>query len=415
MRAQGQPDRIPALDLIRGIAVLGILAVNIAGFAAPDSASVSPHLPSTGTPADVWTFAAVMVVFEGKMRGLFALLFGASMLLFVERAEAKGHDGARLQLHRLGWLALFGYLHFLLLWDGDILFLYAVVALGALALRQAQPLPSVLAALVIFTLWQGIGTALWYPAVSNEAAVLDGTASAGQRQSHAAAVAVARQEDQLDTERAALGFAEQARTRLTEEPFYPLLLVIFNWAEVFTLMLIGMALQRTGFFAGAWPRARLRQIAVLGIVGGGALTAGFILWACQRSFPEMLMHLAIQSMLGFAHLFTMVGFAALAMLRAEWLLASALGRRLEAAGRMAFSNYLATTLVMTAIFSGWGLGLFGQYGSFDRMAFVVLGWALMLGWSKPWLDRYRQGPLEWLWRSLTERRWLPMRRDYPIS
>ena len=82
---------------------------------------------------------------------------------------------------------------------------------------------------------------------------------------------------------------------------------------------------------------------------------------------------------------------------------------------MAFSNYLATSLVMTAIFSGWGLGLFGQFGSFGRMAFVVLGWTLMLGWSKPWLDRYRQGPLEWLWRSLTERRWLPMRRDYPTS
>jgi uncharacterized protein len=411
LHAQGQPDRIPALDLIRGIAVLGILAVNIAGFAAPDSASVSPHLPRTGTPADVWTFAAVMIVFEGKMRGLFALLFGASMLLFVERAEAKGRDGARLQLHRLGWLALFGYLHFLLLWDGDILFLYAVVGLGALGLRRAAPLPSVLAALVMFALWQGVGTAMWYPAVSNEAAVLDGAASAAQHQSHGAALAAARQEDQLDIERATLGFADQARTRLTDEAFFPLLLVIFNWAEVLTLMLVGMALYRTGFFTGAWPRAQLRQIALLGIVGGGAMTAGFVLWAGQRGFPEMLMHQAIQSMLGSAHLFMTLGFAALAMLRAEWLLGRALGRRLEAAGRMAFSNYLATSLVMTAIFSGWGLGLFGQYGSFGQMAFVVLGWALMLGWSKPWLDRYRQGPLEWLWRSLTQRRWLPMRRD----
>ena len=77
---------------------------------------------------------------------------------------------------------------------------------------------------------------------------------------------------------------------------------------------------------------------------------------------------------------------------------------------MAFSNYLGTSLIMGALCSGWGLGLFGQFGAAQRWTLVLLVWALMLSWSQPWLTRYRQGPLEWLWRSLTEWRWLAFRR-----
>ena len=78
------------------------------------------------------------------------------------------------------------------------------------------------------------------------------------------------------------------------------------------------------------------------------------------------------------------------------------GFQLEATGRMAFSNYLGTSVVMAALCYGWGLGLFGQFGPAQRWTLVLLVWALILAWSQPWLTRYRQGPLEWLWRSLTD-------------
>jgi uncharacterized protein len=110
-----------------------------------------------------------------------------------------------------------------------------------------------------------------------------------------------------------------------------------------------------------------------------------------------------------------VGYAALLMLAAPRLIASPLGTRLRAAGRAAFSNYIATSLVMTAIFYGWGLGLLGKVGAAGQWAFVALGWALMLAWSKPWLDRLRYGPLEWLWRSLLYWQFEPMRRSKPIA
>ena len=125
--------------------------------------------------------------------------------------------------------------------------------------------------------------------------------------------------------------------------------------------------------------------------------------------------------LALPHLSMALGYAALLALAAPFLLPSSSGEGLgrlaatltqqhEAAGRMAFSNYLGTSLVMATLCYGWGLGLYGQFGAAQRWTLVLLVWALMLAWSQPWLVRFRQGPLEWAWRSLTEWRWLEFRR-----
>ena len=403
------PRRIAALDLIRGVAVLGILTVNLFNFAGPGSAAYSPNLPQPGSVADQWLFGAVLLLFEGKMRALFTILFGASLLLFVERAEERGEHGARLQRRRLGWLALFGYLHFALLWDGDILFLYAVVGFAALALRRAPPLPLVLVALMLFGFWQGGGAALFAQAVSAEAAVREGTASKAQTDYHAQIVTEARMADGDDLAEARLGLFDQARSRLTDRPWLPLSLVLLVFGETLPLMLIGMALYRTGFFSGQWSRRRLWLLAGIGIGAGGALTLAFTRWAHGHGYPEFAMQLAIHFLLGFPHLLMALGYGALLVLAAPRLLQSWLGARLAAAGRMAFSNYIATSVVMSAVFGGWGLGLFGTLGAARAWLLVPLVWLLMLAWSKPWLARFGQGPLEWLWRCLTEGRLLAPR------
>ena len=111
------------------------------------------------------------------MRAVFTMLFGASMLLFVDRAEEAGQDGERLQLRRLGWLALFGYLHFLLLWWGDILFLYALAGAVALAFRNAPPRPLLVGALGLFLAWHAALGAQGLSVVADEQSVLSGTAS----------------------------------------------------------------------------------------------------------------------------------------------------------------------------------------------------------------------------------------------
>ena len=390
--------------------MLGILAVNIAGFAGPTQATLSPNIPLPGSTADEAAFAFVFVAFEGKMRALFTLLFGASMLLFVERAEAAGRDGTALQYRRLGWLLLFGLLHYLLLWWGDILFVYAAIGFLALRFRNAEPKALVAAALLLFAGWHGYGAVTAHPGVNSEEQVRLGEARPAIIARQAKEDDEARKEAAREIAGYQAPFVEQIEDKILNRPFWQLGMTMFTFGETFPLMLIGMALYRSGFFSGAWPRRRLWQLAGGGLALGLIPTLLVLGWVWPRHFPLQAMTAATFFWTALPHLTMALAYAALLMLAAPRLLQTRLGQRIEAAGRMAFSNYLGTTVVMTAIFYGWGLGLIGTVGAAGQLLFVALGWVLMLGWSKPWLARFRQGPLEWLWRSLTERRRLAFRR-----
>ncbi|MDB5725589.1 MAG: hypothetical protein JWQ16_2343 [Novosphingobium sp.] len=404
------PERIVALDLIRGVAVLGILAINIAGFADPLIATTTPHLPHPGTQADEIAFAASFLLFEGKMRALFTILFGASMLLFLERAEAAGKDAAPLQMRRLGWLMLFGYLHFALIWWGDILFVYALCGFIALAFRFMATRPLVIFALTLFVLSHAQGMVASMPEVLAEEHASHGVAPPGEATQHREAMLAKLTDMRTEVALYRGPYAAQVDHRLTDQRFFPLAMAIGSICETLPLMLLGMALYRSGFFSGGWPTGRLKTVAIAGIVTGGAATLAVLAWVWPRYFPPLAMNALLANGMAVPHLLLALGYSALLMLAAPRLLQSRLGVRLSAAGRMAFSNYIGTSLVMTAIFYGWGLDLFATIGAAGQMLFVALGWTLMLGWSKPWLGRFKQGPLEWLWRMLTEWRVLPLSR-----
>ena len=403
-------DRIDTLDLIRGVAVCGILAVNIFGFAGPVTATLSPHLPDPATRADMLAFAASFVVFEGKMRALFAILFGASMILFVDSADAHGRDGTALQLRRLGWLALFGYLHYALFWWGDILFLYAAVGVIALALRLMPDRAAVAAALALFAAWHLAGAAGSIDAAIAEERVRTGTASLAQARQHAEALAALGTYTAQNLAEIRDGFGEQVRHRLIENPGWPIRMTLSTVGETLPLMLIGMALYRGGFFSGGWPRRRLWLLGVSATALGLVPTLATAAWLLDRNWPTIAAEAAIAEWMALPHLAMALGYAALIALAAPALLKTGLGKRLAAAGRMAFTNYIACTIAMTAIFYGWGLGLAGTVPDRAYPLFVAAGWLAMLGWSTPWLARFRHGPLEWLWRCLTEGKRLPFKR-----
>lgn len=387
---------------------MGILAVNVASFAEPGPAAYSPRLTGPGSPADDWVFVLRLVVFEGKMRALFAMLFGASLLLYLERKEAGGTDGVVLQIRRLLWLALFGLLHFALLWDGDILFMYACVGLGALSLRRAPPAALGIVALATFTIWQAWGVASWLPSVEREARVLSGTASALERSEHARIINDYRDEAKADAAATLSPYTSEVSLRLSTRWDYPLAMLAYNWGEILSYMLIGMALLRSGFLAGDWPPHLVRRLAV-GFGGAGlAMTVLFAVWAHQSAYPELAMHMALGYALAVPHLLMALGYMALLVSAAPRLLASRIGQRIEAAGKAAFTNYIGSSVLMCAIFSGWGLGLFGRFGPAQQIPFVFLAWAMMLTLSLPWLARFRHGPLEWLWRRLVEWRVKPL-------
>ncbi|KHK93622.1 membrane protein [Novosphingobium malaysiense] len=398
------PPRLATLDLIRGVAVLGILAINIAGFAGPMASLTSPNLPHPVSAADEAAYAFSFLFFEGKMRALFSLLFGAGLVLFWERTEAAGRNGDALQTRRLFWLMLLGALHYLLLWWGDILFLYAVCGLAALLLRPLSDRALLAIALVLYYVWHIWGVLDAAAAIGAETAVRHGTATAGQAHLVKEWLEPVRDWATQEMHESTYGFFDLVKVKLQERPFWQIEMVSGNFSETLPLMLIGMVLYRRGFFTGTLSRRRLMAVGIVCTGAGLVLTALFLGWAWPRHFPAVTMHAALVWGLAMPHLLCGCGYAALLVIATPRLAPTALGRKLIAAGRMAFSNYVLSSLVMTFVFYGWGLGLFGKIGPARQWLFVLAGWGLMLAWSESWLRKFRRGPLEWLWRSLIERK-----------
>ncbi len=398
-----QTGRLASLDLIRGLAVLGILAINIGGFAGPSVATLSPNLPFEGTRADEIAFAVNFLLFEGKMRALFSMLFGASLMLLIERS------GPQVQAKRLGWLALFGLAHFYLLWWGDILFLYAAAGMLAILFSEAKPRSLFTIALVLFVVWHAAGAVASAGQVASEGRVLAGTASPGDADEYAQYQVDVQNYGLAETVQVQGSFVEQAYHRIAGQTLHPFIGALESLGETLPLMLLGMAMLQTGFFDGKWPKRRLVLLGVGGVSIGLALTGAILAFAWSRGFAPATMEAAFLYWAAIPHLLMATGYAALLMLAMPRLVASTPGRWLDAAGRMAFSNYIGTSVLMTAIFYGWGLGWIGRFGEAWQWPFVLLGWGAMLVFSRLWLSRFRRGPLEWLWRSLTEQRMLPNR------
>lgn len=410
-------DRIVTLDVLRGFAVMGILLLNIIGFAMPEQAYINPAAWGGRSVADIGMWAANFILFDGKMRGLFSLLFGASMLLVIDKAEMAGRDGTRAHLARAFWLFLFGVAHYLLWW-GDILMIYAMVSLAALLFVGREPLDLVKWAFLSFAAHFLILALMVGSAYAARAAALAPDAGPQAVQGWIELAASMGQPGTADIAAQlflyrsdfALIFAHQLDSFWGS--FRSLLYFSF---DTLGFMLLGMAMLKGGFLTGRWDGEQYRRTArhcfLIGLPPMIALAA----WVILSGYDTLA---TFGSFLAWSFPFRIpltVGYAALIL----WLVGSrpagALIARVAATGRMAFSNYLGTSLLMTAIFYGWGLGLFGSVARAPLYLFVLLGWAVMLLWSKPWLDRFAYGPMEWLWRSLARGKIQPFGRRLALK
>ncbi len=399
--------RIAALDFVRGVALLGILTINITGFWGPTLATFSPHWPRAEPGGDTW-FLIAFVLFEGKMRALFTLLFGASMVLFIAAADQRGAWGPGVQARRLVWLAVIGYGHYALLWWGDILFAYALCGLAALVMCRAPARLLIALGLGLFMVshaFDALGAVL---GIAAEQAVLAGHAPAADRAEQAAMLARIAASISDDRRVLLAPFGEAVRLRLTLAPWLPLQTTVATFTETFPLMLIGMGLHRTGLWRGEWSRRALVWLAGSGIGAGGAMTLALAWWIDARDFAPRVMFGVMTTLSALPHLAMALGYGAALMLAWPKLSSTAPARLIAAAGQTALTNYIGTTVAMSALFAGWGLGLGGWLGRGWLPLFIPLGWAAMLVWPQWWLARHRHGPLEAVWRRLT---WLGTRQS----
>ena len=364
--------RITSLDLIRGVAVLGILLMNAVNFGLGGAPYFNLSAGGSETWLD-WTVGILGEVFvDQKFMGLFSLLFGAGMILFIDRASRRGSRAVLLNMWRNALLLLIGLLHFLL-WDGDVLMVYAVSSVFLIALRKLPDRALISLGAAVFAL--SIANALF-------AQHLAGT-----------------------TDASLSGLWEPGEVS-DEEPIAGIFLLGF-FLRALGLILLGAGLYRTGFMNGGLPARTYRLTAAAGLAVGLPLAAaGVIITAVNDYSREITFIGQIPNTLGTIP--ASLGYMCLIILwnnRADgWL-----KRRLRAVGRMALTNYLSQTVLGVLVLTL----LLGDVDSVNRsgvLAFVFAVWALQMWWSQAWLSRFLFGPAEWLWRVATYRSGQPLRR-----
>jgi len=395
--------RIASIDVLRGFALLGILGMNIQAFAMPFCAYINPTSFGEQEGINRWVWGFGHIFFDMKFMGLFSMLFGAGVLLFADRAEARGASLSQvrwLHCNRNFWLVMFGLLHAHLLWSGDILFAYGVCAFPVYLFRHRSARTLLICGFLFLLL--GSGLSLMFGLSYEQWPEQDQAELAQFWRPDPAA---------LDEEIAqysggfSSGFVSNSEGSLFVETIFCATNIFWR---VMGMMLLGMAFYRSKILSGERSAAFYRRLLMAGAVIGLLLIA--------IGMRENIAHdYAIEYSFYIGSQWNFWGSVALSMayigLIVGWVRSGrwpALQQRLGAVGRMAFTNYILHTLIGVLIFRV--LGYFGSVERVEQLALVVGIWSFQLWLSPLWLIRYRFGPLEWLWRSLTYRKMQPMGR-----
>ena len=367
-----ESGRITSLDLIRGIAVLGILLMNAVNFGLGSAPYFNLSAGPAQTPID-WAIGILGEVFvDQKFMGLFSLLFGAGMILFIDRAAGKGRRAVLLNLWRNALLLVIGILH-MIIGDGDILIVYALSSVFLLALRKLPNRALISLGVAVFTL--------------------------------SVACALIAQNIADTTDVSLSGFWTPGEIPEDEIIVLPFLLGYF--LRALGLILVGAGLYRAGFMNGDLPASTYRRTALIGLAVGLPLAAaGVVITAVNDYSREIAFIGQIPNTLG--SIPASLGYMSLIIL---WnnLGDNRLKKRLRAVGRMALTNYLTQTILGVLVLTT----LLSNADFLSRsvvLVFVFAVWALQLWWSQAWLSHFLFGPAEWLWRVATYRSGQPLRR-----
>ena len=373
-------ERNVTLDFVRGVAILGILLLNISAFGLPKAAYLNPALSGSASLSDAWTWALLDLLAQVKFLTLFALLFGAGLQLLLPR-------GKRWIQSRLTLLALLGFIHGLFFWDGDILLAYALVGLVSWRMvREAHHVKSLFNTGVVLYL-TGIAVLVLLGLISGTAANRSWAPDAANLQYeqywklHGGMEAVSNRADMLSDNLLALGAQ-------------------YGW-QLAGMMLMGAALMRSGWLKGQFSLRHYRRTGALLVAAGMAVNLPAIFAQWYLAWDYRWCAFLLQAPRELSAPLQAIGYAALAWGYWPQLCRFRLVGAIACVGRMALTNYLLQTLICTTLF--YHLGLFMRFDRLQLLAFVPPIWAVNLLVSSLWLRRFRQGPVEWLWRQLTLR------------
>jgi uncharacterized protein len=394
--------RIVSLDVLRGVAVLGILVMNIQSFSMPTAAYINPMAYGDFTGLNKWIWIFSHILASQKFMSIFSMLFGAGVLIFTENAIAKGKNCAALHYRRMGWLMVFGLLHGYLLWYGDILFAYSLCGMLLFAFRRLPSRKLIWIGFAFYLVPVVLDSffALSMPYWPEE--VLQNTMQSWRPDEPTLHHYLAGYRG---------GWIEQMEIRIPANLFMQTgYFFMQTFWRVMSMMLLGMALFKWKVLSAELSGSFYFRLMVVGLVVGYSLSAtGVVLNFRNQWSMEFSMFLGKQfNYVGSVG--TALGYVGLVMLICKSAAFRGFNNTFSAVGRMAFTNYILMTLICTFIFYGHGLGMFGSVERKSQILIITGIWIAIMIISPVWLKWFRYGPLESLWRSLTYGRWQPLRK-----
>jgi uncharacterized protein len=428
----GQTNRIQTVDVLRGVALLGILLMNIQAFGLTE-ASVQ-QLVRNPHGGNYWLMTLVHVLFENKMRALFSMLFGAGIILFLTKSRSdSGLDTPELFIRRQLWLIVFGLVNaWVLLWHYDILFHYGIVGIFLFPFMRLSPRTLLICAVVVGSIysgkyyWQFTEQQQTYEKFRRVAALekknkkVKLTDDQKADKSAWEALVKEHQYDRQADRATVVAMRSDYNTvwnqqrpaiQRMEAPFF----YQFGLWDIGSMMLLGMALFKWGFFSNRLTTRQYTFLAVGGLLAGQSL-AWFSLPFHEQELVNFTTYITTNSLpvagvlMPFERALSAIGWASLVLLAYRSGVGSWLWTALRNVGQMAFTNYLMQSVLCTLFFYGYGLGYYGDLKLYQVYMVVAEIWLIQLVVSSVWLKTFRFGPLEWLWRSLTYGKRQPMLR-----
>lgn len=383
--------RIVSLDVLRGFALLGILIMNMQSFAMIDSAYMNPTVlgPVEGIEGTVWLLTHLLA--DSKFISIFSMLFGAGIVLMAERRSVAGKSAASLHYRRMLGLLVIGLIHSYLFWHGDILVSYAVCGAVVMVARRWSPRWQVVTAAALLLVGAGV---IWFFGWSIPYWDQQGRVEVRDHFWQPSPELIAKE---LAIYRGSWWDLFLYRTESTAFMQFFVLPTMLFW-HVSGLMLIGMALYKSGILSGGRSVETYRTMLAVGLgLGLPLITWGaWLKYQGNWDFEYSMFQGTLPNYFG--SLAVAIGYIGglLLLLRSSW--ATVLTRSLAPVGQMALTNYLSQTIVCTTLFYGWGLGLFGRVSRVQQLLVVVVIWGVQIVFSIWWMKRFRFGPLEYIWR-----------------
>jgi uncharacterized protein len=427
-----QSERIIILDSLRGIAILGILLMNIPAFGLASTIIDDPSvLHETGRNYYLWYIFGAGV-FEGSQRALFSMLFGAGTLIFTSRLEKRteGLMPAELFFRRQLWLLVFGLFNaFVLLWFWDILYHYAICGMILFAFRRLKPKQLLIAAGLCFLLATARENRDFYKdksviAEGETIAAIDTTKiklNDKQKEKMAAMEEIKerskpesrkkRMENQTKQNRGTYAEVYEARGNRSADSETNGMYYFLIW-DILLFMFTGMAFFKMGILQGEAKTKVYAWMAVIGLAAGLPISWLYLQPDIQYHFNwfEIVKHKSFEfyELQRLVHSIGIFGFIMLLYKSGwfKWLFAL-----MRPVGQMAFTNYIMQSFLCGLFFYGFGFGFFGKLQRYELYYVVLAVWIIEITWSHIWLRYFRFGPLEWCWRSLTYWKRQPFRKS----